>query len=398
MSSKFAGKSVFGFVLCLVILCTNFLSVKAQTEAEVKDAMVKGMTLFKEERYIEALPHLELLIKALPDEGQLRFLYGFALVAKSKQISDAETAKKLSAQALEQFKTAKKLGLNDQANDALIRILSGEAGSESSSTYSKNPEAEKIMHQAEGYFARSEYDEAFKLYEKALSLDPNIYEAALFAGDVFTQKQDWANAEKWYQKAISINPGRETAYRFSATPFMKQKKYDEARDRYIEALITEPYSRTSPRGISQWAEITNAKLGHPKVDVPEIKIDAAGKSTTVMNENSLTESSKAWLAYSLTRENWRREKFAKTFLGEKSYRHTLQEELDALRSVLKSAQEQKLKNPQFDTLQKLDSEGLLESYILLAQADEGIAQDHEAYLKINRAKLRQYVLNYVIHK
>jgi hypothetical protein len=76
----------------------------------------------------------------------------------------------------------------------------------------------------------------------------------------------------------------------------------------------------------------------------------------------------------------------------------LQEESEALRSVLKSAQEQKLSNPQFDVLQKLDGEGLLEAYVLMAHPDQGIARDHEAYLKTNRAKLRQYVLGYVIQK
>jgi hypothetical protein len=38
----------------------------------------------------------------------------------------------------------------------------------------------------------------------------------------------------------------------------------------------------------------------------------------------------------------------------------------------------------------------LEAYILLAQADGGIAQDHPAYLKDNRDKLRLYMVKYVV--
>lgn len=53
-------------------------------------------------------------------------------------------------------------------------------------------------------------------------------------------------------------------------------------------------------------------------------------------------------------------------------------------------------NPQLATLMKLDEEGLLEAYILLAIPDEGIAQNHAAYLAKNRDKLRQYVAKYVI--
>ena len=56
----------------------------------------------------------------------------------------------------------------------------------------------------------------------------------------------------------------------------------------------------------------------------------------------------------------------------------------------------KTTNPQFETLAKLDKEGLLEAFILMAMPDEGIAQDHPAYLKQNRDKLRQYVIKYVI--
>jgi len=236
------------------------------------------------------------------------------------------------------------------------------------------------------------------MYQKALDADPKFYQAALYIGDCYVSKQDWDNAEKAYQKAISIDPSRETAYRYSATPFMKQKKYDAALDRYIEAYIVDPYDQKTSGGISGWAQVTGATLGNPKVDIPKFGYGADGKPSTVMNETSLTDGSKAWLAYSLTRDAWHKQKFAKAFPNEKSYRHSLQEEAEAIRETLRSAKEQKLSHPHFDILQKLDNDGLLEAFILLVVADEGIAQDHPAYLKDNRAKLRQYVRNYAIHK
>lgn len=379
----------------LLILIIGF-NVNAQTDAQLGEATAKGLQFFEQKRYVEALPHFELLVKAIPDNPKLRFLYGFCLVAQSKQTDDAELAKQSSAKALEQFKTAKQLGYKDEMNDALISILSGESSGENES-YSKNPEANKLVAQGENYFAQSKYEESIKAFQKALELDPNIYAAALSMGDCYVFKKDWANAEKSYQKAIAIDPTRETAYRYSATPFMKQKKYDEARDRYIESWITEPYSRMSPNGITQWAEVTGAKLGHPKVTFPEIEINESGQVTMAAPVGK-TDYNSEWKTYIATRVSWRKEKFAKAFPNEKQYRHTLQEELEAIRTVLKSAKEEKSANAQFDILQKLDNEGLLESYILMAQADEGIAEDHADYLKNNRPKLRQYVLNYVIQK
>lgn len=387
----------FSIGLALIFCVFSFANAQTKEEEEAKEILVKGLTLVQQGRYAEAVPYLEVIVSALPDNQNLRFVYGLGLLTKSKQTENNEEAKMLSAKALEQFKEAKRLGLNDPRNESFIRLLSGEAQMPSGQ-YSKFPEADKLMNQAENSFAQSKYDEALKYYQKALAIDPNIYEAALYSGDAYVKNKDWANAEKSYQQAIAINPKRETAYRYSATPLMMQKKYDEARDRYVEALITEPYSDLSPRGITQWAEITGAKLGHPKIDIPKIKYDQNGKAITVLDENSLTEASKAWLAYSLMRENWHKEKFAKTFPNEKKYRHTLQEEAEAIRSALKSAKEQKLNDPQFEILQKLDNEGLLEAFILMADVDEEIAGEHEAYLKNNRPKLRQYVVNYVIHK
>ena len=65
-------------------------------------------------------------------------------------------------------------------------------------------------------------------------------------------------------------------------------------------------------------------------------------------------------------------------------------------SVATSDKRTKSLNPSLAKLKKLDDDGLLEAYILMARPDEGIAQDHAAFLKQNRDKLRRYVMQYVI--
>jgi hypothetical protein len=111
------------------------------------------------------------------------------------------------------------------------------------------------------------------------------------------------------------------------------------------------------------------------------------------------DGSFAWISYGATRSTWRKEKFAKTFPQEKTYRHSLAEEVDALRSVVALAtgdKEVKKLSRSMEKLKKLNDEGLLEAYILLARPDEGIAADHPAYLKRERGKLRRYVVEYVM--
>lgn len=387
-------------LLCVVLLLSASYTLTAQSdEDKAKEIIVKALTLYQQQRYAEALPYMELLAEASPDSPEIRFAYAMCLLGKSKQISNTEEAKQLSAKALEQFIKAKELGSKDPKIDSFIAILSGKgSASQASPAYSTNKEADKLMIEGETYFAQSKYDEAIKKFEKALKLDPKIYQAAISGGDSYTAKSDWENAEKWYQKAIAIDPNRETAYRYSATPFMKQDKYDVARERYIEAFITEPYSNLARRGITQWASVTGAKLGHPKLDIPDVSFDSTGKAITGKPLDANDPSAKAWIAYIATRELWRKEKFAKTFTKESVYRHSMQEEAEAFRSVIKVSEESKPANPQLQLLAKLDKEGLLEAFVLMALPDDGIAADHAEFLKNNRPKLRKYVADYVISK
>lgn len=394
-------KLLFSLVLFsfLMILASNVATAQADDPAAT---MAKGIALFSAERYAEAVPLLEKSVASKPDDPDLRIIYGISLMFGAKQVSDIAVAKKMSADALKQFQEAKKLGSTEPELDTFIAFLGSDGSSiiatQSAAGVRESSPAEKFMAQAESLFAQSKYDEAIVFYEKALAADAKLYNAALYLGDCYTMKEDWAKAELYYQKAIAIDPTRETGYRYSGTPLMKQKKYDQALERYIEALITEPYNSYSARGISQWADATGAKLGHPKTDIPKVAFDAAGKATATMNDRTLTEGSKAWVVYTQTRQAWFKEKFAATNPTAKAYRHSLAEEVESIRATLRSAKELKISHPDLVLLQKLDDEGLLESFILMAIPDEGIASDHPNYLKDNRLKLRKYVRDYVIKK
>lgn len=381
----------------LVLFLVTFAIFPSATRAQSGDAAalkIQGKTLVDAQKFTEALPVYEKLAKLLPNDPEVFRNLGFSLMGQALNTEDPAARKKLRVRAREAYVRAKELGDDSLLVKGLIDGIPPDGGT--SEGYSDNAEANKLMQKAEAAFSSGRLEDAFRLYQEALALDPRCYYAALFSGDVKTQTQKYNEAEQWYQRAIAIDPYVETAYRYSATPLMKQQKYDLARDRYIEAFIVAPYNRLAMSGIVGWGQVTNTPLGHPRIDIPEVKYDAAGKPTTVMNENALTEASKAWIAYSLTRNAWHKEKFAKTFPSEKQYRHTLQEEAEALRSVLKMAKEQKLTDPQLDVLQKLDNDGVLEAFVLIAIPDQGIAMDHAAYLRTNRDKLRKYVVDYVI--
>ena len=388
-------------LLCLTAF-GSLAPMHAQEGGDIPRQKEKVNELLKEQKYVEALPILQELAIAEPENAETQFLLGFALIAKANTTKDLEARKALRVRSRRAFLRSKELGNTDPVIDGLVQSISPD-GSDGKAL-SQVAEANSLMAEAEGFFSQGKLDDALKSYQKALQLDPKIYEAALFSGDVYTQRGNYQQAEFWYQRAIAIDPKRETAYRYSATPLMLQGKHQEACERYVEAYLNEPYNRFTASGLNQWAQATGTKLAHPDIKVPtNVTFDEKGDVKIDLDASALLDGkddgSFAWISYGTTRSRWRKEKFAGAFPAEKVYRHSLAEEADALRSVLAlAASDKKTKrlSPSLERLKKLNVEGVLEAYILLARTDEGIARDYASYLSQNRDKLRKYVVEYIL--
>jgi hypothetical protein len=118
--------------------------------------------------------------------------------------------------------------------------------------------------------------------------------------------------------------------------------------------------------------------------------------------------SSIWLMYGLTKTSWHGDEFKKHFPEEKEYRHSLAEEAEALTAaatvwteVNESDKKKKKassppKDPNLILLLKLYQAKMIEPYILLNAADQGIAQDYNAYREKNREKLEQYLSEWVV--
>jgi tetratricopeptide (TPR) repeat protein len=410
--------------MCVAIAPANAQSSGKDGGETTVDTLKKVTDLFEKEKFAEASVYLEKLVKDDPNNASLRFLYGFALVAKAKDIQDQKESTKIMIQARKELVKAKQLGFKESGLDKLIAILPEDGDSKTDGSLIDLPvqtpsllndkTAQEYMDKGEMYFADGDWDNAFLMYQQALKKNPKFYEAALYSGDAMLQKNEFDKAEMWYQKAIAIDPNRETAYRYSATPFMKQRKFDEARLRYIEAYITEPYNSRAMGGLKQWSEVTGVEIGHPLIDIPaSVNANTNGDTNITLGLGDKSDDgSFAWMAYGLARAGWQSNKnglsdsFKKAYPNETTYRHSLAEEYEALKltvTTLKARMSEKDNpvkklNPQLALLIEIYDAGLLEPYILLAMKDQGIMRDHAEYLKQGREKLRQYVLSYVAGK
>ena len=289
---------------------------------------------------------------------------------------------------------------------AVLLVSASPALSQTQGTSNKK-DVEEAMREGEAAFAKGEFPKALESYQRALLLDPKLYEAALLIGDIYFKSAEQLKACEWFARAIEINPDRETAYRYWGDSLMKQGRVTEAGDKFVEAYIAEPYSREARGGFIQWAEQVHVNLGHPRVDLPA-SVDKKGeKETTItldpnmMKSDDKSGSAAAWLTYTLVRANWAASEFLKQYPNEKTYRHSVKEEAAAMRAALKSLDKQKgVKaekiDPSLQVIRKLDKEGLLEPFILLAMPDKDIAQDFKTYRSTNIENLRRYVKQYVL--
>jgi len=351
----------------------------------------RAIKLYEASKYAEALPLLEKLAEKYPDDPVVLSRLGFTLYVNSTTVKDPAERRKIRERAGAVLLKSRQRGDDSNLTRAALDALNSPDATDI--PFSNVRDAERAIREGEDAFARGDLDAALAHYKRALELDPQLYEAALYAGDMYFKKgypmtdknaggELMDKAGEWFARAAAINHDRETAYRYWGDALTWQDRRDDARAKYVEAVVAEPYTRSSWVGLAQWAQKYNVRLTHPRVDVPK---DAATDDPV-------------WGPYAAARAEWRLKRFAEAFPGE-AYRHSLAEEAAALRAVAVAASSSawagKELTPTLANLIELNKAGLLEAYVLLAHADEGIAQDYAAYRKANRDKLRRYLLDYV---
>ncbi len=390
----------FIFALCL-LLHPGF--VRAQEVENYPAGRARALLLYEQQKMVDALPLLERLHAANPKDLKILEALAWSTYVNSATFTDAAAQKQARKRARDLGLKAKELGSHDGLIEELVNFPPD--GGEPAS-YSSRKEVDEAMRAGEAAFARGDFGKALEAYERALKLDPKQYEAALFMGDVYYKQEKLEQAGEWFAKATAINPDRETAYRYWGDSLLAGDKKEEALKRFAEAVIADPYSRLSWAGLVNWGKRYDKPLAHPRIDVPASSVQRKDdKNITIfMNPDGKADGTDAWTFYSISRAAWMTEKkFKEAFPNEPQYRHSLREEAESLRlaaeMTAKKLKEGKLKKEQLDpslaNLVRLNNDGLLEAFILLAKADAGIAKDYEAYRREHRDKLRQYVVDYV---
>lgn len=405
--------AVCAVVLIGLVLCAMPRAV-AQTQDDYKVERERAMQLYDQNKFTAAIPILEKLVKMKSDDVVVLERLGWATFVVSGSITDPQERQKARDRARTYLMRAKELGDDSELLRAGLQGLSGPDPTDAA--FSSNKEADKAMREGEEAHTRGDLDKAIAAYQRALQLDPKLYMAALFTGDMYfkkgyqasdprVKKEQMDKAGEWFARAIAIDANIETAHRYWGDALMNSGQQQEAMMKFIEAIIAEPGNRNGYMGLSQWGQRNQISMAHPKIEIP-IKLSLSPNlKLNVDFDPALRNSpdgSGAWEQYGLVRAKWVAEDFAKAFPSEKVYRHTLREETEALRKAAEVASEWlksgkvKSLSPSLAALVKLNEAGLLEPFIFFTRVDQGIARDYPAYRQANRDKLRRYWAEFVI--
>src|SRR5947207_8435383 len=114
------GLAIVVFCLAVSFYCSPVSAQTGETIAEMKE---KVRDLTKQNKYTEALPLLEKLVVAEPNNAQMHFYLGFALIAKANNTNESAQRIALSVRARAAFVRAKELDVQEPLVDALIASI-----------------------------------------------------------------------------------------------------------------------------------------------------------------------------------------------------------------------------------------------------------------------------------
>lgn len=387
-------------VACLLAAASgNAWAQTAKSDAEWKQEDEKAEALYSASNFVGAKPLFEELYTHQPKSLVYEERLAMCLLSTVDDLSDSER--------IAQQKRARNLLLDAQKNGDDSPLLQTmlertEGGPPAQAPRVESPGSAQFA-EAEKLFSKGELKEAFALYKQALEADPKLYLAAVYAGDSAFKMNDCATAGEYYTKAIAIDPNHETAYRYYGDCLMKMNDMTRARDMFINAVLCQPYQKTTNQALATWAERNHARIVPPPITLARRTApDAKGNTNITIDMSTIMDpAGPAWLVYLISPTVWQKKDFAEHYPNEAKYRHSLAEEASALHSVVALAKEKKLKpkgnDHTIELLSALDRDGMLECWVLLHDADAGIAKDYGPYMLAHRELMQKYIVKYDIH-
>src|ERR1051325_11081722 len=184
-NSNLTAKRIWLNVL-LAIVAGAWLATAVAAQTQDPEERQRAIDVYESQNMVAALPLLEKVAVAYPNDPAVLSRLGFALYAVSADQKDAATRQKMRDRAREILLRSRSLGDNSNLTGMVLEGLSAPDATQVS--FSKIRTADAAIREGEAAFVRGDMDKAIAAYKRALDADPNLYDAALYAGDAEFKK------------------------------------------------------------------------------------------------------------------------------------------------------------------------------------------------------------------
>lgn len=103
---------------------------------------------------------------------------------------------------------------------------------------------ELLFNKSKDFYQKREYGKAIKYGQKAISINPNDYEAYSIIGMSYSEKGDFKRAIEFYQKSTNLNPYQliviATTAIFNPDNGVYQKNFNNALENYKKEIVKNP--------------------------------------------------------------------------------------------------------------------------------------------------------------
>jgi tetratricopeptide (TPR) repeat protein len=414
-------------LLLIAAICIQAISLFSQSNPLDKK-MEKVYALVEKEKYKDATENLEKLLEDNPEFGKG---WDFLSKLRYKDYEDSKLIDGLFSGKMTvttKDKDGKKTD-NDSMSNAIVDMIS--KISPSKRAYSKyiytfrqalltsddayhsstilrqkkiDPETDtavskkalKYYNSAEGEFGKKNYEEAAKLYKRAIEEQPDFFKASLYMGDCFYFTGNYVNAAEAFRASVKTFPNLLEPRKYLIDTYGKQKLYDKCVEECIDAMFVYPDLSISEK-MRDALYFLDKKLDFtwtPRAVMPNKIVDTTQSSLNEYKPEKPKTVNAPWTFYQKALDSMKPNCNTKGVI-------TTPNKLSDAGYLEVYSWEEMLKNstdPSLEQARKMQKDGFLDCYVLVTCFHYDFYDQYHDFVTKRKDKVMQYYKKYIVSK
>jgi len=259
-----------------------------------------------------------------------------------------------------------------------------------------NEKALKYFDEAEEEFGKKNYDQAAKLYKRALEAEPQFYKASLYLGDSYYFMKRYIDAIAAFKESSTKFPELLEPRKYLTDAYIKEKLYDKALQEAINTMAVYP-------DLSMFSRIQTAAYYNDK------KLDIKWISRAIFPNKIASDSKKELNTYSDPKEpqakaHWVSYKNAldkiSSYCNSNGVITKSNSITDAKYLEVYSWKEMisTCKDDSLDEAKRMEKDGFLDCYVFITCFHQDIYEQYKHFVAANPNKIQEYFDKYIVKK